>query len=276
MRARVACVLRDAGLESFEREAAWLVETATGRKPRGLFVDTEVVDDAPARRALELAHRRASGEPLQYITGVAAFRYLDLAVGPGAFIPRPETELVAERAMLRLQQGGTIADVGTGSGAIALAAAFERPDARVIATESSSAALAWATSNRARLDLEVELIECDLLSGLASDLEDQVDVIVANPPYVRPDERPFLERDVVDHEPAEALFAGENGLGTIRRLGLEARRWLRPGGWMVFEIGAEQSESVKDLLNGQGYGAIGVHDDLAGRPRIAEATRTRP
>lgn len=212
---------------------------------------------------------------MQYVTGVAAFRYLELAVGPGVFIPRPETELVAERAMSHLRQGGTVVDVGTGSGAIALSLAHERPAARVIATESSTAALAWATSNRARLDLDVELIECDLLSGLTFELEDQVDVIVANPPYVRPDERPSLERDVVDYEPAEALFAGENGLRTIRRLGQQARRWLRPGGWMVVEIGAEQSEAVRDLLGGQGYEEIGVHEDLAGRPRIAEARRIR-
>ncbi|MBA2311779.1 MAG: peptide chain release factor N(5)-glutamine methyltransferase [Actinobacteria bacterium] len=271
----MACVLRDAGLGSFKREAAWLVEAATGIKPAELFLEAEGVEDASARRALELAHRRSSGEPLQYVTGVAAFRYLELAVGPGVFIPRPETELVAERAMSHLRQGGTVVDVGTGSGAIALSLAHERPAARVIATESSTAALAWATSNRARLDLDVELIECDLLSGLTFELEDQVDVIVANPPYVRPDERPSLERDVVDYEPAEALFAGENGLRTIRRLGQQARRWLRPGGWMVVEIGAEQSEAVRDLLGGQGYEEIGVHEDLAGRPRIAEARRIR-
>lgn len=229
-------------------------------------------DDVVAR-ARTLAARRAAGEPLQYVTGVAGFRRLDLAVGPGVLIPRPETESVAGRAMERLPPGGSAADVGTGSGAIALSIADERPDARVLATESSKAAFQWARRNADALGLSVELILCDLVDGLPPELQGALDVCVSNPPYVAFSERVVLSSDVLEHEPPEALFAGEHGLDVIDRVAGESLGWLRSGGWLVLEIGDRQGEAVRRLLEEKGYDEVSVLPDLAGRDRIAEGRR---
>jgi release factor glutamine methyltransferase len=196
-----------------------------------------------------------------------------MAVGPGVFIPRPETELVAERAMERLPKGGMLVDIGTGSGAIALSVAHERPDARVLATESSSEALLWAEKNRATLDLPVELIGCDLFEGLPEVLAGRFDVVVANPPYIDVGKAGVLPRDVVDHEPSSALFAGERGLDVTIRLADAAHRWLKPRGWLVLEIGSDQAQQVSALLGAAGYENVSVSRDLAGHDRIAQAQR---
>jgi release factor glutamine methyltransferase len=254
------------------QEARWIVQAALRGRGRDALATTGVPPEALAR-ADELARRRASGEPLQYVTGTAGFRYLELEVGPGVFIPRPETELVAERAMEHLPEGGIAVELGTGSGAIALSMASERPDARVLATESSKTALAYARANRKRLSAEVELLACDLFSGLPPGLRGEVDVVVSNPPYVPVAERGLLPRDVVCHEPHEALFAPEEGLGVICRIAGEARRWLRPGGWLVLEIGDRQGARVRSLLSAAGYGDVDVARDLGGRERIAEGRR---
>jgi release factor glutamine methyltransferase len=263
-------ILAEGGIEAAEQEARRLVLAATGIDRHELFESQEIENERGAI-AEALAQRRVGGEPLQYLTGVAGFRYLELAVGPGVMIPRPETEVVAERAMARLPERGTVVDCGTGSGAIALAIAHERPDATVFATERSPVALAWAEKNRAELGLEVRLIACDLLAGLPSELRRSVDVIVANPPYVATSEQELLARDVVEHEPHEALFAGPHGLDVIGRLAEEAPDWLRPGGCLVLEIGESQADDVNALLHAKGYVDVRVHPDLTGRPRIAEA-----
>jgi release factor glutamine methyltransferase len=235
------------------REAQWIIEAAR--------------DDA---HALEMARRRAGGEPLQYITGEAYFRRLKLAVGPGVLIPRPETELVTERAMAHLPQGGTLVDIGTGSGAIALAIKNERPDATVYATENAPAALTWARRNIAEQRLEVALIEGDLFDGLSDNLRGKLDVVVANLPYVATGDTESLPIDVGKHEPPEALFAGPDGLALVRRIADEARGWLNPGGWLVLEIGETQGEMVRDLLEGETYQDVTIGVDLARWPRIAE------
>jgi len=229
--------------------------------------------DDVTERARTLAARRAAGEPLQYVTGIAGFRRLDLAVGPGVLIPRPETESVAGRAMERLPPGGSAADVGTGSGAIALSIADERPDARVLATDSSNAALEWARRNAYDLGLSVELFRCDLLDGLPAELQRHLDVCVSNPPYVSFSERHILPADVLEHEPPEALFAGEDGLQMIEKVAGEALRWLRRGGWLVLEIGERQGLGVRRLLEEKGYDEVSILPDLAGRHRIAEGKR---
>jgi release factor glutamine methyltransferase len=225
------------------------------------------------RNCQRLAARRAAGEPLQYVTKTAAFRRLLLAVGPGVFIPRPETELVAERAMARLPRGGSLVDVGTGSGAIALAVADERPYAIVIATESSPRALAWAERNRVLVDLPVELVECDLLSGLPAPLVNSIDVVVSNPPYIDRASASILPRDIVEHEPHRALFAAERGLEVVIRLADAALPWLKPHGWLAMEIGSDQAMSVRTLLGAAGFENVSVGKDLAGNDRIAEAQK---
>ncbi|HYP23513.1 MAG TPA: peptide chain release factor N(5)-glutamine methyltransferase [Actinomycetota bacterium] len=245
--------MRAGGVESAEAEARWIEQGAGGRD----------VD--------ELVRRRLAGEPLQYVLGTAAFRRLELKVGPGVFIPRPETELVAERAMARLPREGILVDLCTGSGAIALSVADERPDARVFATELSPTASQWATSNRDSLGLRVEVVQGDLFAALPADLAGRVDVVVSNPPYVDHGERSLLPRDVVDHEPPEALFAPEEGTSVIARVAGEAPAWLRPDGWLLLEIGETQGDQVRALLAARGYEDVAIEPDLNGRDRIAEA-----
>ena len=229
-----------------------------------------VVSEDAAGRALEFAGRRASREPLQYVLGAAPFRRLELAVGPGVFIPRPETELVAERAMALLPSGGTVVDIGTGSGAIALSIADERPDAVVLATESSDAALNWARRNVDATKLPVQLFHGDLFDPLPARFRGVVDVVVSNPPYVAASDP--LPEDVRDHEPHTALYSGSSGLDVIERLAAGAREWLRPHGRLVFEIGESQAEPAVGLVLAADFGAAKVREDLSHRPRIVEAS----
>ncbi len=270
---RVAEILEATGIESPEAEARWLIEAASGMDREMLLVTKARLDDEVVAAALELVRRRTAGEPLQYVTGIAGFRRLELNVGPGVLVPRPETEVVTEHALARIPAGGVVVDIGTGSGAIALAIKDERPDARVLATELSPDAMRWAEMNRDDLSLEVELIACDLLTGLPSDLRNEIDVIVANPPYVAEADRGILPADVVDHEPHQALFAGERGTVVIDELAREARGWLKPGGWLVMEIGEGQGDSTSTTLTAEGYAEVQIHRDLAGRERIAEARK---
>lgn len=231
----------------------------------------EDLDDDVVRVAEELLQRRISGEPLQYVTGVAGFRHLELSVGPGVMVPRPETEVVAEKAMDVLPSGGLVVDVGTGSGAIALGIAQERPDATVIATDLSLEAARWARRNRDAHALAVHLIVCDLLSALSGDLRGRVQLVVANLPYVSTLEAASLPPEVVHHEPHASLFAGTDGTHVLRRLIDESPRWLAPGGWIVLEIGVTQAGVTRSLLVERGFGEVSIERDLTGRERIARA-----
>lgn len=273
MTARDACrraaeSLRDVSGRAAEQEAAWLLEAVVGDRRAA---QRDRIDSHDLERFDALVLRRRGGEPLQYLTGVAGFRRLELQVGRGVFIPRPETELVAECAMRCLPPRGTLVDVGTGSGAIALSVADERPDARVIATERAAAARAWARRNIAATGLPVTLVGGDLFEELSSELLGGVDVVVSNPPYVAPDEAASLPPEVARHEPREALFAPHRGVATIARLVEDAPRWLRREGALVIEIAETQAAAVTELLHDRGYDNIDVRDDLTGRPRIAEA-----
>lgn len=262
--------LRNAGIEGARREAFWLVEAATGLSRSEIVASRPGVDAGQVRRAEEFAERRCAGEPLQYVTGVAGFRSIELSVGPGVLIPRPETEVVVEQAIKRLPRAGRVVDVGTGSGAIAFAVAKERPDAHVIGTESSPDALRWARENADRLGLDVELVECDLLDGLGEALRRAVDVVVSNPPYVAESERDSLPPEVVDHEPHSALFAGSDGLEVIRRLAHDARDWIKSGGWLVIETAGDRAAPVAAELQRLGYESVAIRKDLNELERIAE------
>lgn len=268
----VRAKLDQAGFENAEREAAWILEAATGLTRHELVTTGASPTAEQTQAALASAERRAGGEPLQYVTGVAGFRRLELSVGPGVFIPRPETEMLAERAMSRLPEDGVCVEIGTGSGAVALSIKDERPNVQVVATEYSADALAWAARNRDRLGLDVEMVQGDLTDPLAPRLKGAVDVIVSNPPYVP--EGFTLGREVMDFEPHVALFARDDGLEIVQELVERSKEWLADGGWLILEIGEVQRDAVAAILRDAGYGDVGVHPDLTGRPRIAEGSWT--
>lgn len=267
LRAELAAALRTKGIPNAEREAGWLIEAASGLDNADQRFTSEALDDDTLDRARSLAARRLAGEPLQYITGKAGFRRLELEIGPGALIPRPETESLTQYAMDRLPSGGVVVDVGTGAGAIALAIADERPDAVVYGTDVAAEALEWARRNRDRLSLAVELHEGDLLAALPGDLAGTVDVIVSNPPYVHEDF--VLPVEIRDHEPHVALFAGSDGMALLDRLAEQSLGWLKPGGWLVMEMGEVQRDETRRTLERLGYEDIDVLLDMTERPRVA-------
>ena len=220
--------------------------------------------------------RRARREPLQYIDGSAAFRDLVLRMDSRVLIPRPETEVLVQEVLdwARGREGLHAVDVGTGSGAIALALATEGPFARVVGTDASAAALEVARENLARIapPVAVELREGDLLAPVAGE---RFDVVVSNPPYVGEEEAAGLDPEVRDWEPASALFAGPGGLDVLARLVPAAAEVLRSGGLLALEIGAGQGAAVARLVDGMGgWSAARVRPDLAGRDRVVIAERT--
>jgi release factor glutamine methyltransferase len=252
--ARVTRELAAAGCVSADTEAHWLVEEAA---------------DPQALQAM--VARRVAGEPLQYVVGWAPFGRLRLLVGPGVFVPRPETEGLADRAATRLRARGpgpTAVDLCAGAGAIACFLAAEVPGARVLATELDPAALAWARRNTERYG--VELLAGDLDAPLPAELAGRVDVLCANVPYVPSGAIPTLPRDVRDHEPRLALDGGPDGLDVLRRVAAVAGRWLARGGFLLCEIGEDQGEAAAALLAGAGLAEIAVLPDLAGGDRVVE------
>jgi release factor glutamine methyltransferase len=222
-----------------------------------------------AHRLDDLVARRLQGEPVAYLTGRREFWSLPLKVTPATLIPRPETELLVEIALTRIPQQAswTLADLGTGGGAIALALASERPDCRVLATEQSRTALTVARENADALGIKnVEFRHGDWTAPLG---EETFDLVVSNPPYVRRAD-PSLFRGDVRFEPRDALIAGEDGLDAIRRVASQAPRCLKNGGRLLLEHGDDQADAVAGILRAQGYHDIVCHRDLAGRDRVSE------
>jgi len=215
----------------------------------------------------ELLERRARGEPVAYLTGTREFWSMALHVTPDVLIPRPETELLVEQALTRIPSDASwmIADLGTGSGAIALALAKERPRCRVIATDASERALTVARANAARLKIRnVEFRQgewCTPLVGM------QFDLIVSNPPYVAEGDPHLLQGDV-RFEPRSALTAGQDGLDAMRDIIATAAHQLRPGGWLLTEHGSDQDEPIARLFIAGQYTNVMAYQDLAGHPRL--------
>ncbi len=216
-------------------------------------------------------HERIEGRPTQYITGRQEFYGHEFRVTPDVLIPRPETEHVIEAALGRSRDAKSIIDIGTGSGAIAVTLALETK-ARVIGTDISIAALCVASENAERLGVAhavsrpVKFIACDLASAVASR---SFDLVVSNPPYVPEDDSSTIQREVRDYEPAVALYGGADGLEIYRRLIPEAARLLKPGGWLVMELGYKSSDAVRGMLGG--WKEVEVIPDLAGWPRVIVA-----
>lgn len=229
-----------------------------------------------ARAFLEAVERRAAREPLQHITGVAAFRHLRLRVGPGVFVPRPETEMVAQLALdalLAVPSPEPVAiDLGTGSGAIALALATEAPHARVIAVENSPRAFVWARENVEKVGVSNLRLVFDDLARCLPELDGEVDVVVSNPPYI-PDDAVPRDPEVRLHDPAAALYGGPDGLDVVRALSHRALALLRQGGALVLEHADEQGPALRVLLAADGWRTPATHRDLTGRDRATTAKR---
>ncbi len=258
--------LADAAVDSPRVDAEILLAHALGATRSELHADSrrELTEDEAAELE-QLVARRAAREPLAYVLGEWGFRRLTLKVDPRVLVPRPETEIVVERCLARVAglPDPRVLDVGTGSGAIALAIAEEHPGARVTAIDASEDALAVARENAARTGLPVELVRRDLFEGLP---EGPWDLVVSNPPYVQDDEVEGLGPEVRDWEPRAAVV----GEGTTERVAREARVVLRPGGALVLETAGGRADEVAGLLRELGYADVRVTDDLAGWSRVAE------
>jgi release factor glutamine methyltransferase len=211
-------------------------------------------------------HERLKGKPTQYIIGHQEFYGRDFRVTRDVLIPRPETEHLVEAAMARIRPGDVVVDVGTGSGSIAVTLAIETR-AQVFATDISIAALCVARSNAARLGASVGFIACDLAACFRTR---SIDVLVSNPPYVPATDRPSLQREVRDYEPPVALYGGPTGLEVYERLIADATRVLRPGGWLLMELGYNSLDAVRSMLAAD-WTDISIGHDLAGFPRVLQA-----
>ncbi|WP_344690010.1 peptide chain release factor N(5)-glutamine methyltransferase [Blastococcus jejuensis] len=270
--------LADAGVESPRVDAELLLGHVLGLSRAGL-ITADDVDDGAARRFTALVDQRADRVPLQHLTGRAPFRQLELAVGPGVFVPRPETELLAGWVLERLSglEGPVVVDLGAGSGALALSIAHEHPGARVTAVERDPGAIEWTRHNAglraAAGDTPLEVVSGDMTDpGLLRDLDGIVDVVVSNPPYVPDDAR--VPQEVADHDPPLALWGGPDGLDVVRGLLVTAARLLVPGGWLGIEHADQQGESLPALVRAHGgFTDVADHRDLAGRPRFTTARR---
>jgi release factor glutamine methyltransferase len=237
-----------------------------------LIIDRELVVEGAAVRAFQNAVRRRAveREPVAYIVGHRGFRHLDLLVDARALVPRPETELLVELGS-RLTRGTRVLDLGTGSGAVALALKDERPDLDISASDVSADALALAESNGRRLGLSVSWLQADLLAGIPDDF----DALLSNPPYVAESERAALAPEILRHEPSLALFAGQDGLSVIRTLlaELSQRRRLR---MVALEVGTGHGQTVAELMRGAGFQSVRLERDLAGIERVVVGERETP
>ncbi|HST20001.1 MAG TPA: peptide chain release factor N(5)-glutamine methyltransferase [Blastocatellia bacterium] len=232
------------------------------------------IEEPDYQSYLQLIERRATGEPLQYITGHQEFYGLDFIVTPAVLIPRPETEFLVEQVIKLSGESHLIAplivDVGTGSGCIAVAIATSRPNAKIIATDVSTAALAVAQKNAERNSVgqRIEFLEGNLLEPLfGRGLELSVDILASNPPYVEEGRPELVQREVHDWEPHTALFGGADGLNFYRRLLADGLKYVKPGGYLVCEIGYTQLDVISDMIAGPSWELIEAISDLQGIPR---------
>ncbi len=218
----------------------------------------------------KLLDRRCANEPLQYLTGIAYFRHLEIKVGPGVLVPRPESELLVESVLTyieKLSGAVSVVDLGAGSGALALAIATEAPNTHVIAVEKSAEAIYWLKENISFIDEKVRILESDVSTALDGV---KCDVVIANPPYIADGQE--LPADVREHEPAIALFGGADGMKVPRLFIAASARLLKPGGFLAIEHHEEQGDEIAAVLNID-FEDILLHRDLTGRPRFTTAVR---
>ncbi len=279
LRDRAGAALADAGVPTPTVDAELLIGHtlgfSRGQVQAKAVVDVTVVDD-DVRAVMATVARRARREPLQHITGRAPFRNLELAVGPGVFVPRPETEQVAQLAIDALLASSgehpVAVDLGTGSAAIALALAGEVPHALVYGVENSPEAFIWAKRNLRETGVgNARLVFAELAAALP-ELDGAVDVVISNPPYIPCDAVP-RDPEVRLFDPPGALYGGADGLDVVRQVSSTARRLLHPGGILVLEHGESQGGQIRQLLTADGWRAASTHPDLLGRDRSATAIR---
>lgn len=266
---RAAAYLDRHDVESPLTEAEMLLAQVLRTDRVGLYASDRGLSSSEARRFGRSLCRRCVGTPLQHLTGEQGFRRLTLVVRPGVFIPRPETEVVVEHALASIEgvDEPVVIDVGTGTGAIALAVKDERPDARLTAIDISPEAIALASENAARLRLEIGLVQGDLLDPVPGELLGSVDLVVSNPPYVEAEALPALPREVRG-DPELALVGG---IEIYRRLFAGAVHVLRPGGAVVAEIEERAAGEVAEVAEAAGLVAVRILPDLTGRDRVIAA-----
>jgi release factor glutamine methyltransferase len=263
-------MLDEAGVPEARREAGSLLSFIL-RKDRTFLIShaEDLVDDSSFDQFREFVERRTAGEPLQYITGVQDFYGREFRVTPDVLIPRPETELLVEAALeVNTNENAFICDVGTGSGCIAITLLCELPGARAAAIDKSAAALEIARLNAAKQSVadRSTFVVSDCFEAL--DHGYQFDLIVSNPPYVSESALTGLQREVRDHEPLVALSPGSDGLSVIRRLLTEAPAFLKPNGHLLMEIGFDQGDAVRDLIDEHVWSLLELRPDLQSIPRI--------
>jgi release factor glutamine methyltransferase len=259
-------LLEEAGISEPRLTAEVLLAHALKRERSWLFGHPEEdLDGIAGVRYNRALQDRLRGKPCQYIIGRQEFYGRDFLLTQDVFIPRPETEYVVEQALKLTPRPAAILDVGCGSGNIAVTLSLELgTPAQVIATDISFAAVAVARANARRLGARVAFLVCDLTSAIA---DRGFDLLISNPPYIPTVEEQGLQREIREHEPRIALFAGPDGLDVYRKLIAEAPRLLRPGGWIVFELGYRQVDAVNAMLDGR-WSELLVVSDLAGLPRV--------
>ncbi len=248
-------------------EAQILLAWVIGRTRAWLYAHArDPIDPAVATRFRELWLRRATGEPHAYLTGEREFYARSFRVTPAVLIPRPDTECLLEAALslFPADARGRVVDAGTGSGALAVSFALERPQASVLAIERSAAAMTVAKENARLLGAKLDFLRSDWLGALA---ERSVDLLLSNPPYLSDDD-PHLGDGGLAHEPRSALVAGAHGLEDIERLSQAARRVLKPGAWLLFEHGSSQGAGVREILGSTGFSEIETRPDLESRDRV--------
>jgi release factor glutamine methyltransferase len=274
-----AARLAAAGIPDAQVDAELLVghvlETSRGGV-QAAAIRGDRMPESAVRALAPLVDRRCAREPLQHLTGLAPFRALELAVGPGVFVPRPETEMVAQLAIDALRVAASDApiavDLGTGSGAIALALATEVPHARVFAAENSVDAFVWTKLNLARIGAQnLQLAFIDLAEAFP-ELDGTVSVVASNPPYV-PDDAIPRDPEVRLYDPPAALYGGPDGLDAVRTLRRVGLRLAHPGGTIVIEHGEWQGEAIRAILSADGWRSAATHPDLTTRDRATTAVR---
>ncbi|WP_198587068.1 peptide chain release factor N(5)-glutamine methyltransferase [Glycomyces xiaoerkulensis] len=262
--AEAARLLERAGVASPRVDAELLAVHVSGQA-RAVLLAADPPDPERIARFEALVTRRCERVPLQHLTGSAPFRYGEIAVGPGVFVPRPETELLVDWALEHLPRGGLVVDACSGSGAIAHAVATERPDSLVWAVEHDPDAFEWTEANLHDTGATAVLADAVAAATLA-EVDGTVDLVVANPPYVPFDIEVAPE---VRFDPSGAVYADEVGLAVIQPLAVRAARWLRPGGWFGFEHDDSHHRAAPEILRVSGFTDVAVHEDLAGRPRFS-------